>query len=84
MEVKRMRKTVRGRYHAGKIEPLEPLELEEGAEVDITVTYDAPPTESGESTTATFGAWKDLLDCEEFEKDVYESRLIQTRPEVQL
>jgi predicted DNA-binding antitoxin AbrB/MazE fold protein len=69
-----MQQTVKGRYHQGKIEPLEPLELEEGDEVVITVTR--PKTsgvEPGE-TTPTFGAWKDLLDCEQFEKDVYESR----------
>ena len=79
-----MPRTIKARYHQGRIEPLEPLELEDGVEVVITVADPALSTTSEEATTATFGAWKDLLDCEQFEKDVYESRLIQTRPEVRL
>jgi len=30
------------------------------------------------------GGWKDLIDCEQLKKDIYESRSIQTRPEVKL
>ena len=32
-----MIQTIKARYHQGKIEPLEPLQLDEGAEVVITV-----------------------------------------------
>ena len=35
-------------------------------------------------TTTTSGAWNGLLDCQAFEKEVYESRLLHTRPEVRL
>lgn len=38
---------------------------------------------SEEPTTATAGAWKDLLDCQAFEEEIYESRN-HTRPEVRL
>jgi len=76
--------TVKARYHQGKIEPLEPLELEEGDELVVTVTRQESHGADQEGTTPTFGAWKDLLDCEQFEKDVYESRLIRTRPNVRL
>jgi predicted DNA-binding antitoxin AbrB/MazE fold protein len=69
-----MQQTVKARYHQGKIEPLEPLELEDGDEVVITVTRPETPRVVEGETTPTFGAWKDLLDCEQFEKDVYESR----------
>ena len=77
-----MIQTIKARYHQGKIEPLEPLELE-GAEVVVTVTYDAGSPPGQDAIRATAGAWKDAIDCEAFEKDVYESRLLQTRPEVQ-
>ena len=77
-----MTKTIKARYHDGKLEPLEPLELEEGEEVTVTVSGAEPAATAVDPLAATAGAWKDLLDCEEFEKDVYESRLIQTRPEV--
>jgi predicted DNA-binding antitoxin AbrB/MazE fold protein len=74
--------TVRARYRAGKLELLEPLEMEEGAEVTVTVNGPEPSPAAIDPITASAGGWKDLLDCEQFEKDVYESRLIQTRPEV--
>src|SRR5207244_3323143 len=75
-----MTKTIRARYREGKLEPLEPLGLEEGAEVMLTVDHPEPPPAVIDPITASAGAWKDLLDCEQFEKDVYESRLLQTRP----
>jgi predicted DNA-binding antitoxin AbrB/MazE fold protein len=78
-----MIQTIKARYHQGKIEPLEPLELDEGAEVVVTVSSDAPPPSGQDTILATAGAWKDALDCEALEEDVYESRLLQTRPEVQ-
>ena len=36
-------KTIRVRYHEGKLEPLEPLAMEEGAEVTVTLTRPADP-----------------------------------------
>jgi hypothetical protein len=56
--------------------------MEEGAEVMLTMDQPEPPPTMIDPFTATAGAWKDLLDCEQFEQDVYDSRLIQTRPEV--
>jgi predicted DNA-binding antitoxin AbrB/MazE fold protein len=74
--------TVRARYREGKLELLEPLEMEEGTEVTVTVNGPEPSPAATDPISAGAGAWKDLLDCEQFEKDVYDSRLIQTRPEV--
>jgi predicted DNA-binding antitoxin AbrB/MazE fold protein len=74
--------TVRARYCEGKLELLEPLEIEEGTEVTVTVNGPEPSPAAIDPITASSGGWKDPLDCEQFEKDVYESRLIQTRPEV--
>ena len=77
-----MTKTVRARYREGKLELLEPLEIGEGTEVTVIVNGPEPLPAATDPITASAGAWKDLLDCEQFEKDVYDSRLLQTRPEV--
>ena len=34
--------------------------------------------------TATAGAWKDTVDCEELKRQIYGDRLISSRPEVRL
>jgi predicted DNA-binding antitoxin AbrB/MazE fold protein len=79
-----MVKTIKAKYSNGLIEPLEPLEVEEGKEILITLSYPLPQDSTEDPTMATFGGWKDLLDCEQFEKDVYESRLLNRRPAVDL
>lgn len=45
-------------------------------------TPELPPVEDPTSVTA--GAWEGLLNCQEFEQEVYESRLYRTRPGVRL
>jgi hypothetical protein len=76
-------KTIRARYSQGKLEPLEPLELAEGSEILVSVTApEAIPVT--DPTGATAGGWRELLDCEMFEEDVYANRLLQTRPRVEL
>jgi predicted DNA-binding antitoxin AbrB/MazE fold protein len=77
-----MTKTIRALYREGKLEPLEPLEIEDRTEVTVTVTCPETSAAEADSITASAGAWRDLLDCERFEKDVYDSRLIRTRPEI--
>jgi hypothetical protein len=79
-----MLKTIKARYHRGRLEPLEPLGLEEGDEVAITITHAESLTPGENPTAATAGAWKDLLDCQAFEQEVYQNRLLQTRPQVRL
>ena len=41
-------RSVRARFTGGKLEPLEPLGLEEGAEVSVTVDEQLHPTEEAE------------------------------------
>ena len=41
-------------------------------------------SEPEDPTTATAGAWKGLLNCQAFEREVYESRRRHLRPEVRL
>lgn len=78
-----MLKTVKARITHGRIEPLEPLPFIEGAEAEVTAPVkDAAATT--DPTRETEGAWEGLLDCEQFEKDVYEGRLTNVRPDFSL
>jgi hypothetical protein len=74
-----MVKQVKVRYRRGVLELLEPLEIEEGAELTVMLsTPEATPT-AANPTTATAGAWASLLDREVFEQELYANRLLQTR-----
>lgn len=99
---------IRAVYRQGVLVPIEPLELPEDAEVEITIgdveleaaeasfrkgwkealagqTRPVSELWEGEDpTTATAGAWKKRLDCQAFERDIYQSRLVRTRPRVRL
>lgn len=82
-----MGRTIKARYSKGVIEPLERINLREGEEVTINIleTYPGPRKESFlEALKATAGGWKDLVDCEELKKNIYNDRLIATRTEVKL
>ena len=85
-----MTRTIRARVTHGNLALLEPLNLPDGSEVDITVAtvtrandtaVSRAATGGSETTTtaeeiirSTSGAWADLLDCEEFERAVYDRR----------
>jgi len=75
-------KTIKARYKNGVIEPLEKIDIEDGAEIAITVSE--PAAAGAEGIKKSFGGWKGLIDTEQFLKDIYESRKISTRPEVKL
>lgn len=80
-----MPKTIKARYHNGLIEPLENIDLTDGAE--ITVTIDAVSELSEEERQRRFraaaGGWKDIVD-ENFLDEIYRQRDLRTRPEVKL
>lgn len=67
-----MPKTIKARYRNGLIEPLEKIDLAEGAEITITVSE--LPDVSKDGLNRSFGGWKGLIDAEEFLKNVYASR----------
>ena len=76
-----MTKTIRARYANGVFKPLEPIHVEEGTEVSLTVSK----TESSEQVSpfdACFGAWNDLVDTEMLLHDIYERRAIPSSREV--
>ena len=69
-----MVKTVKATYKAGTLALAEPLPLADGDTVEVTVTSAAGAERAAEAIRATAGAWADLLDCERFERSVYERR----------
>jgi len=77
-------KTIRARYSKGVIEPLEKIDLEEGKEISVTIISIPSPTTKKDALKATAGGWRGLIDAEELKKNIYNDRLISTRPEVKL
>jgi predicted DNA-binding antitoxin AbrB/MazE fold protein len=70
-----MVREIRARYSNGKIEPLEPLELEEGEEVIVTVPEPRDQVARlREALRASAGAWEGLVDTDALLRDIYESR----------
>lgn len=75
--------TIRARVLRGRLEPLEPIALPEGKEVTITI-IDFPAEPSVEASRASAGGWKGLVDADALIRNIYEDRLISTRPEPRL
>ena len=75
-----MGSTIRARVRGGVLEPLEPLELEEGKEVTLTI---APVLAKPHTDwlSRTEGGWVGLVDGEKLKKDICESRSSGMRPE---
>ena len=66
-------KTLNARFTRGVLEPLEPLELEEGKKVTITI-IPVPAKPRADWLTRTAGGWTGLVDCEKLKRDIYEGR----------
>lgn len=79
-----MVREVRGRFSNGVVLPLEELDLTEGSEVVIAVKDDPPLERKRKALRASAGAWKGLHDPDDLIRDLYASRLIQSRPEPKL
>jgi predicted DNA-binding antitoxin AbrB/MazE fold protein len=80
-------RTIKARFKDGMIEPLEKLDIDDGKEIMISIVE--VPNEDEEKTfingiNASFGGWKDKVDCEELIKNIYNDRLISTRPKPEL
>lgn len=82
-----MVKTIKARFFKGVIEPLEKVDIKEGEEITISILESSSGLEKKsflEALKSTAGGWKDLIDCDELKKNIYNDRLISTRPEVRL
>ena len=71
---------VRAMYTNGVLTPLEPLDLEEGKEV--TLSIDDAPRPSGEErrrmTRSAAGRWKGTHDPDELLRSIYSDRLAES------
>jgi predicted DNA-binding antitoxin AbrB/MazE fold protein len=79
-----MAKEIRARFSRGIIEPLEELDLPEGAEVIISVREALSAERTLKALRASAGAWSGTHDPEELKRNIYADRLINTRPEPKL
>lgn len=75
--------TIRARVRHGMLEPLEKLDLPEGAEVTITI-LDPISRRDVDAFRRSAGGWRGLVDAERLIADIYADRLISTRPEPRL
>lgn len=70
---------VRARFSDGVLRPLEPLNLEEGADVMVSIEDVAPPERTIEALRASAGGWVGLHNPEELKRMIYEARLTGSR-----
>lgn len=75
--------TIRARVRQGMLEPVEKLDLPEGAEVTIAI-LDTPAKRDFEAFRRSAGGWCGTIDAEKLIRDIYADRLIATRPEPRL
>jgi hypothetical protein len=75
--------TIRARVKGKMLEILGNVNLPEGKEVTVTV-MEVPSREDREAFRAAAGAWKGTLDAEALIRNIYNDRLLSTRPEPRL
>ena len=79
-----MVKSVRARFSNGTLTPLEPLDLEDGQEVNVSIE-DVPSTDRRlEALRASAGGWEGGRDPEELKRMLYEARVKGSREPVDL
>lgn len=71
--------TIRARVTRGMLELLEKVNLPEGKEVSVTI-LETPSPRSDEGLRRSAGGWKGLIDAEKLIENIYNDRLISTRP----
>ena len=75
---------VKARFSKGVLTPLEPLDLEEGKEVMVSIE-DVPSTDHRlEALRASAGGWEGGRDPEELKRMLYEARVKGSRDPVDL
>jgi predicted DNA-binding antitoxin AbrB/MazE fold protein len=75
--------TIKARFSGGTLKPLEPLDLKEGEEVTVTIVA-LPSKPRADWLARTAGGWVGLINAENLKREIYESRLLATRPAPQL
>ena len=72
-------KHFRARYSKGVLEPLEAIDLEEGAEVSLSIEETPSPKHDPEAMRAGAGGWVGQHDPEELKRTIYEARITGSR-----
>ena len=72
---------VKARFSNGVLTPLEPLDLEEGREVMVSIEDAGSPDKGLRGLRAAAGAWRGTHDPEELLRNIYSDRLVSSRPE---
>ena len=75
---------VKATYSKGAIVPLKPLDIEEGADLSISVEVESRTARAKrglKALRATAGRWKGTRDPDELIRDVYQARLTGTKRE---
>ncbi len=73
-------RSIRDRYSKGVLEPLEELDLEEGAEVSVSIKEAPSPKRDPEAMRAGAGGWVGQHDDpDELIRMIYESRITGSR-----
>ena len=75
---------VKATYSKGAIVPLKPLDIEEGADLSISVEVESQKARAKrglKALRATAGRWKGTHDPDELIRDIYQARLSGTRQE---
>ena len=73
-----MNPSVKARYSEGTLVLLEPVDLEEGVEVTVSIEETVTNEVDLEAWRATIGAWKGAHDPEELLRSIYADRLANT------
>ena len=79
-----MVRSVIATYSGGVLKPRERLDLEEGAEVMVSISEARLSEDSLAVMRSSAGGWKGLVDAEKLIEDIYESRWLITRSEPKL
>ena len=74
-----MLKTIKAKYSNGVIEPLEKLNLEEGAELLVQIQEEKNSQDALKAWKDSFGGWVGLVDGEELKRTIYEARIAGSR-----
>ena len=69
----------RARYSNGVLEPLEAIDLEEGAEVSLSVREEPSRDSAEEAFRRAAGSWKGNSDPDELIRMIYEYRITGSR-----
>ncbi len=72
-------RSIRARYSKGVLEPLEELDIEEGAEVSVSIKETPSADEADEAFRRSAGSWKGNSNPDELIRMIYESRITGSR-----